>query len=456
LESWDGYNLDGHAAVSVREPGAKSDTFGAIVFSAATIVDRETRTVRFQKIQIQKANFPSAPDKAAQYQKAIQTLLSGAPAAMPLDRLQALLGVLKAQQKASTVPVKNDPPNIIFSQTAAVLVLIDGPPQWSDLPNTTLARAINTRALLLRDQSRKLFIHLFDGFVEASDLSGPWTVAGEVPSGAHTVAQQLAKENLVDLMEAPPDEKDPSRKPSLKKGAPVVYVATTPTELIVIQGKPDWQQITGTKLLYVNNSSADIVKDLDNQQTYVLISGRWFSAPGFSGPWQYVPGSSLPPDFAKIPDDSPKENLKASVPGTAQAQEAVIATQIPQTATINRDTAKFTPQISGAPELKPIEDTPLSYVFNSADPIIQVSPSEWYAVHNGVWFNATSLQGPWLVASSVPPVIYSIPPSSPVYYVTYVKVYASSPADVAVGYTPGYLGSIASSDGAVVYGTGYQ
>src|SRR5262245_29234290 len=68
LESWDGYNLVGHAAVSVQPAGAKSPTFGAFNFSAVTLVDREARTVQFQNIQVQKANFPSAPAQAAQYQ----------------------------------------------------------------------------------------------------------------------------------------------------------------------------------------------------------------------------------------------------------------------------------------------------------------------------------------------------------------------------------------------------
>src|SRR5262249_43652417 len=198
LESWDGYNLEGHAAVSVRPAGAKSDTFGAIVFTAVTLVDKETRTVRFQNIKIDKTNFPSAPDKAAQYQKDIQSVAVNGPAAIPLDRLQAALGVLQAQQKGQAVPVMNQPPNLIFSQTAAVLVLIDGNPKWSDVPNTQFARAINTRALLLRDQSRKLYVHLFDGFMTADDLSGPWTVATSVPAGADSIAQQLSKENLVD------------------------------------------------------------------------------------------------------------------------------------------------------------------------------------------------------------------------------------------------------------------
>ena len=83
--------------------------------------------------------------------------------------------------------------------------------------------------------------------------------------------------------------------------------------------------------------------------------------------------------------------------------------------------------ISGELELKPIPDTSLSWVANSGTPILQVSPTSWYACQAGVWFTASSVVGPWSVAASVPPVIYSIPPSSPIYYVTYVRIYDVTP-----------------------------
>src|SRR5262249_57750683 len=105
--------------------------------------------------------------------------------------------------------------------------------------------------------------------------------------------------------------------------------------------------------------------------------------------------------------------------------------------------------------MRSISDTPLSYVFNSPSPIIRVSPTEWYAVQQGVWFTSTSALGSWAVASSVPAVIYSIPVSSPLHYVTYVRVYSATPQDVVVGYTPGYLGTVVAPGGVVAYGTGY-
>jgi hypothetical protein len=99
----------------------------------------------------------------------------------------------------------------------------------------------------------------------------------------------------------------------------------------------------------------------------------------------------LPPDFAQIPDDSPKENVKASVPGTVQPQEALIANSLPQTATVTISQAQLTPpQYDGAPQLQPIAGTPLAYVINSSLPVIQVSPSSYFAVENGVWFTATA------------------------------------------------------------------
>ena len=88
-------------------------------------------------------------------------------------------------------------------------------------------------------------------------------------------------------------------------------------------------------------------------------------------------------------------------------------------------------------------------------PVIQTAPGQYYAVVNGVWFAGSTPSGPWLLADAVPPAIYTIPPSSPMYYVTYVHVYGATPDVVYVGYTPGYYGTYVVPTGTVVYGTGY-
>jgi hypothetical protein len=98
----------------------------------------------------------------------------------------------------------------------------------------------------------------------------------------------------------------------------------------------------------------------------------------------------------------------------------------------------------------------MQYAVNTATPVIQVNAKNYYAVENAVWFAGPDASGPWAVATSVPDSIYSIPPSAPLHYVTYVKVYDSTPEVVHVGYTPGYYGTaVSSTTTTVVYGTGF-
>jgi hypothetical protein len=136
----------------------------------------------------------------------------------------------------------------------------------------------------------------------------------------------------------------------------------------------------------------------------VLISGRWFSAAQTSGPWPYVSGQSLPADFVKIPPDSPVENVLANVPGTAEAEEAVVPNSIAQTATVNLRSTTLSPAsiFDGAPQRKPIGGTSLHYLPNSSVPVIMVNAHSYYAVQAGVWFVATTPPGPWAVAATAP------------------------------------------------------
>lgn len=452
LDSWDSYNFVAHAAVSVLPAGSKDSIFGVIDFTAKTHVFRLMRSVEFHEFRVTKSVFPSAPQDTARYGQVFQGIVSGGPSTMSLDRLEQMLAIEGAEKKALEVQLKNDAPQFIFSQKPAILISIHGQPVWRQVKNSQFERALNTGALVLKAPSGTIYIHVLDGFMESQSLTGSWKVATNAPLDAYIVADELVKAGEVDLLSGPPNAKP---KPSLMSAAPEMYVATVPAELIVTEGPPDWVLIEGTMLLYAKNTTGNLFRDLNNQNIYVLVTGRWFTSPTFAGPWQFMQSKNLPPDFAKIPDDSPKENVKASVPGTPQAAEAVIANQIPHTATVNRVSAKFAPVINGPAEMKAVQGTTLEYVFNSPDPIIMVTPTQWYAVRGGVWFNSTTLQGPWAVATSVPAVIYSIPPSSPLYYVTYVKIYDYTSQYVVVGYTPGYMGVYVAPGGVVVYGTGY-
>jgi hypothetical protein len=461
IDSWDNATMTAHAAVSVQAAGAPAPVYGAITMTAKTQVDRTARTVWLSDITIGSAKFPTAANAAARYQQTMQALFGKGPFAMSLDRVEAALALLGVEGKARAVPVQNPVPQFVFSANPAVLVTIDGDPVWRPVAGTTFQRVINTRALLLRDTTGTLYLRLFGGFVQAPAMAGPWTATAKVPKGMDDVAASLAKADVIDPLDRPPAAKEAAPPPKTAKKAPktppppVVIVATRPTELVVTDGAPDWVGIDGTQLLYVRNTDANVFTDMTNRQTYILVSGRWFTGPGLNGPWQYVAGKDLPASFAQMPDDSPKENVKASIPGTPQAKEALIASLIPQMAIVDRAKAKFTPQVAGAPEVKPVADAQLNHVVNSPVPMIQVQNGPWYALQDGVWFTAPAIAGPWAVATTVPAAIYTIPASSPLHHATYVQVYGSTPTTVSVGYLPGYLGTYATADGTLVYGTGY-
>lgn len=452
-DSWNGHDFIGRSAVAVQAPGQSKAIYGTVSISAITLVDKNTRTVTLADVKMTSADFPSARAQTQNYLAALRGMPQRVPA-LSLDRVEGSLTLIP---HAQTPRLINTPPRIIIATGPAVLVSIDGPPVWRAVPGTSLERCINTRVLLLKDASGRCYLHMFDGYLETDSLEGRhWTVASKIPEGAALAQEEALNAGTVDLMPGTPDVVT-QKEPSLTTSAvPEIFVAMEPAELLTFSGSPQLMPIPGTDLLYADNTSGNVFQLLTDQQYYVLLAGRWYRASSLDGPWQFVPGTQLPHDFAEIPDTSPKENVKASVPGTSQAQEALIANSIPQSAAVPRSSQMQTPQMDGAPKLAPIEGTPLDYVVNSATPIIEVGPQSWYSCRDGVWYFSTSVNGPWSVATSVPSVIYTIPASSPLYYLTYVQVYGSSPNDVYEGYTPGYLGTEVSDDDTVVYGTGYD
>jgi hypothetical protein len=454
VEKWEGNRLDFRAAVAAKASGAKAETFGVIWGTARTEVNRANRMVTLEEISLTRSNFPTLADNGASYRSELQQRFTGATRTIALDRLEDSLAA-SGTVKPGGFPVKNDPPRIIVSYSPAILIPISGMPVLQDVPDTRFERVINTRALILREKrGSTYYLHVYDGWLSASAVNGPWSLATDMPWRISDVANKLVEKGLAD----PLSGGNAQPQPSLANGVPTIYVSETPAELIVFKGQPNFQPIGGTALLWATNTTADVIVDTGDNNYYILISGRWYRAPSLpAGPWTYVASKSLPAGFRRIPASSPAGVVLASVAGTPQAKEAVIANSIPQTATIPRvNGPTFSPVFDGAPQLRPIQGTSLQYVVNSPTPIIWVPNQGYYALRAGVWFTANSLNGPWVVATWVPEVVYTIPPSSPLYYVTYVKIYGSTPEVVYVGYTPGYLGTVVTPDGTVVYGTGYD
>lgn len=447
IAKWPGNQIQGRFATAVRPAGTSNETYGVVYFTARTEIDKMSRLVTLEDYKLTKVDFPTQSAQEKVYLPIIQAELPQAAKTIPLDHLEAVFVISGEVAKAKIQPVDNTPPRIIFTTQPSLLALIDGAPIQKPLVGS-YERVVNTRSILLLNTNSLAsgyYLYAASNWYSAPSIEGPWVVNLAPPADINSALEAALATKQVD-----------PAYPASPLAAPLtVYVSTVPTELLQTAGPANMLSYGNTDLLYVPNSDNAIFYSLDDANYYVLISGRWFKAPSLYGSWSFVAPGNLPNDFKKIPPDGPKANALVSVPGTPMAQEAVIANSIPQTATIKRDEAKPTVEYVGAPDFVAIPGTSLQYAVNTVTPVVRVSANSYYACQNGVWFVSAGSLGPWAVATAVPAVIYTIPTTCPIHYVTYSYVYGFTPQVVYVGYTPGYMGTVVAPGGVVVYGTGY-
>ncbi|MCA9417952.1 MAG: hypothetical protein KC917_16865, partial [Candidatus Omnitrophica bacterium] len=447
VESWDKYKVfTAKAAIQVIPTGKETGIFGAIQIDADTQVDYQTRMVLVENIQITGPTFPgSSEDEVDEANKIANELISKTHMmAISLDRLISAMQV--SSHDHPTVKVNLDPPPIFYSSEPAILVIFIGDPKFETIKDNNLMFAANTNWDLFLDQSNSTYYLLNgDSWIQTKDMTkGPWEAAGNLPD---SLSKLPDNDNWKDVKENLPG------KPADK--IPKVFISKQPSELIVTDGKPAYTPISGTQLLYVSNTKSDLFLDTQDKNHYFLTAGRWFRSQNLEGPWKAA-SSDLPNDFTKIPPDNPMGRVLASVPGSSEADAAVLQASIPHKATVSIKDTTLQVAYDGDPKFQPIESTQVSYAVNSPESVFMVK-DQYYCCHQGVWFTASSPQGPWQVATSVPDEIYTIPPDNPNYNVTYVSVYDSDPdaGTVTMGYTSGYTGAYVAATGALMFGLGY-
>lgn len=449
VDEWDSYkNLVFRMAFSLTPAGGKQ-VVGVVNIHSDTEVNVDARTVLLSNPVIADTNFPSLdPTKTAEMDKLLRTFLpSDFSTVISLDRLVASVN---KSQPANSVSVRNDPPSIFVSNRPAMLVQVDGPPVMADIKDTKLQFVVNTNWPIFFDKHYSNY-YLFTGkqWLFGAGLNGPWVATAKLPTEMTKVAKDKQWAGLASAI---------TPTPMTSGMPPTVFYSTGPAEVILFQGKPVYANISGTQLLYASNTDADLFVHKSTQQYFYLAAGRWFTSPSLQGPWTFAT-PNLPADFAQIPEASPAARVLVSVPGTEEAKDAVLLAQVPTTVEIDPATAatKVNVTYSGPPEFKLIEGTSLSYAVNTSDKVIKFGDA-YYLCFQGVWFLSSNAQGPWQTASSIPKEIYTIPPSSPVYNVTYVTQTATPTGTVHASYTAGYMGTFIVGVGIGFYiacGTGY-
>ena len=442
LETLEGDRLSGRAACSVR-PGAESDPiFGVFWFTATVTTDSGARTAKLASIDVTNVKFP---DRSSEVEMSFATIVERELPASGLswstDWMNAALQATR-DERAASAKLKNNPPAIVVSMEPAVLLQFDGEPQPRPIDDSELTRIVNTPYFVVHDPAEKKYYLGSDRYwYESKDPMGPWTVISNPPSNVLALKPKETSGSV-------PPQSAPTA------AAPKVIVAMEPTELIVFQGEPEFVPVAETDLLYITNSDKDVFKEIASQNYYLLLSGRWFESAKVSGPWSYVPSDKLPATFASIPSGSKYAHVLASIAGTPQAEEAILAAQVPQVTAVPRGSSDFEVWYDEDPQFRKIKGTDIEYAINTSTSVFKID-GKYYACEKAVWYVSDGPDGPWYVCDKRPEGLEAIPPENPNYNSKYVYVYDSTPTSVYVGYTPGYLGCYPYG-GSVYYGTGYH
>lgn len=457
IERWEDFTtLQFRLAAVFVSPDHDHPLPASLRIEASTTTDVDARTVTAHDMKLLAFSVAGADDAMTrQLEAGLIAYMSGKTQTVSLDTMLAHFETADEQERPEfaaaptgnlpqTSELAGQPPEIFISTTPSILVMFDGEPIFVEIEETELEFAVNTNWDVFRhSDTSTVYLRVEDAWLEATDATGPWAPAMALPDDFSSLPETASFEPVRTHV--------PGRTMSADT-MPQVFVSTRPAELIVLDGQPIEEAIPETDLLWITNTDSDLFRSTQNNDYYFLVSGRWFRAPILAGPWSPA-SSDLPETFAAIPVDHPKASVRVSVPGTPEADEAVMLATIPQKAEIRRDEAAVEVRYDGDPDFQKVDGTTVYYAANTAFDVFRVGPS-YYVCFNGVWFVSNAPEGPWEVTDFVPASIYNIPPSNPKHHVTYVRVYDSTPDVVVVGYTQGYTG-VYVSNGAVVYGTGW-
>lgn len=454
-EKLTGNLLEARAAISIEGTDGKQPSFGAMWFKAQMNTDRGTRTAVLENIDVTNLRFPAITDSSRKEDliDMIETEVLKWQMQINLDDVVTTL----EQNSSDNLPsFNNKAPEIVVTEKPSLLVVLDGSAKMVDY-NKQFSKVANTPYFLVKDKDGgQYYLYTQSNWYTSGNLMTGWSKVDKPSKDLRKIEDDIKKtqqKNKADNNTAGNNDNYYNDQ-NTATGDLQIIVKDHPSELISSNGKPNFVPIQNTSLLYMDNSNADVFMNIDNNQYYTVLSGRWYKAPSTSGPWNYIDANQLPKDFANIPQGSAKDNVLAYVPGTDASRDALLDNQIPQTASVDRSSAKASDvTYDGSPSFKPVEGTNLQYAQNTSSTVFR-SGNTYYLCDNAVWFQSSSPSGPWTVSTTRPPEIDNISPSNPNYNTKYVYIYDVTPSTVYTGYTPGYLGAY-SYGPTVVYGTGW-
>jgi hypothetical protein len=451
IDAWTDFEtLSAWQAFSITRTGSDDTYHGSISYDAGTDTDLQEREVLLHDLVINELTIGGLGDDSEEI-RLVSEAVTSRSRTVPLD---LVLEYLPAGTKIeSSEGLNNEPPLIFAATDPALLLSVDSEPVFIPVDDGDLNFVINTNWDVLRvGEEGDLYFCSEGSWLTAADFEEAWRWAQSLPEQFGTIPESP---NWTNVHECLPDDLANLAVPD--QDEPAVFYTTEAAELLLLDGPAEWQAIGDNGLSFATNTRQELFRADD--RIYFLASGRWFKAPQLTGPW--IMATKLPPSFQDIPpesgDDShPKSYIRKSVPGTREAWEAALVATIPRKAQIAKGSEAeldLGVNYAGDPVFAPIESTEIELAVNTTFQVLRFD-GVYYLCHNATWLTGGSAHGPWKFAESIPEEFAAIPPTSPAYNTTFVKIDGSDEEVVDYSYTSGYEGAYVS-ESTVVHGTGY-
>ena len=265
---------------------------------------------------------------------------------------------------------------------------LDGEPIWSPIKDNDLKFAVNTNWDLFEHEPTKTFyLRSDESWLKATDVEGPVDARRQAAGELH--ASCPADDNWKDVKAALP-----GKKPAPTSAAAGVFVSTTPAEMILLRGAPSYLPVQGTQAAVGEQhrqrrvpAGQDRPGLLPRRRTLVL-GARLHRAVD-------VRHADAARGLQEDPARAPALARARVGAGHAQAAEAVLLAQVPQTARVEQEDGEGARgrRTRASPKFEPIEKTTVARAVNTDKDIIKVGDL-YYMCFQGVWFMAQSAERP--------------------------------------------------------------
>jgi hypothetical protein len=151
---------------------------------------------------------------------------------------------------------QNDPPEIIFREAPAILVVIDGDPQLAQMSEYDLQYVANT-AFFIATQKNVYYLYGDGMWLIANTIEGPWKNTTDLPPDIQEISKRIAEdekkqaeEEAKAAAEAGETLDDPEAEGvEPDNRIPEIIVRTGPAEVIFTDGPPEFIPVEDTQLL---------------------------------------------------------------------------------------------------------------------------------------------------------------------------------------------------------------